>query len=228
MPRRAVWWPVWRRWRRWAACCGRRCRACGTFRCTCFAAWPCCPSYGHRCRVAPGAVCWRRRARWWRARCCGRCLRSRRCCWGRSSWSPRCAGAPDGFRGALGESMRWSESAAAPVVLAVVAGLLGAAYRWWPSLVRVAAPLVTPGATARGAAGAGALALGWGGALLLAAATLGVPYPVAVALETVLVAGLLLVAVRGAELGAGDAGTGEGGGAGAGAGLRAVAGPPWR
>ncbi|MFC8287838.1 SCO7613 C-terminal domain-containing membrane protein [Streptomyces cyaneofuscatus] len=126
------------------------------------------------------------------------------------------AGAPDGFRGALGESMRWSESAAAPVVLAVVAGLLGAAYRWWPSLVRVAAPLVTPGATARGAAGAGALALGWG--TLLLAATLGVPYPVAVALETVLVAGLLLVAVRGAELGAGDAGTGEGRGAGAGAG----------
>ncbi|MFI8357920.1 SCO7613 C-terminal domain-containing membrane protein [Streptomyces cyaneofuscatus] len=108
------------------------------------------------------------------------------------------AGAPDGFRGALGESMRWSESAAAPVVLAVVAGLLGAAYRWWPSLVRVAAPLVPPGAAARGAAGAGALALGWG-TLLLAAAVLGVPYPVAVALETVLVAGLLLVAVRGAE-----------------------------
>ncbi|MFJ8761361.1 SCO7613 C-terminal domain-containing membrane protein [Streptomyces cyaneofuscatus] len=124
------------------------------------------------------------------------------------------AGAPDGFRGALGESMRWSESAAAPVVLAVVAGLLGAAYRWWPSLVRVAAPLVTPGTAARGAAGAGALALGWG-TLLLAAATLGVPYPVAVALETVLVAGLLLVAVRGAERGAGDEGTAEGDGAGA-------------
>ncbi|MEU0918894.1 SCO7613 C-terminal domain-containing membrane protein [Streptomyces cyaneofuscatus] len=127
------------------------------------------------------------------------------------------AGAPDGFRGALGESMRWSESAAAPVVLAVVAGLLGAAYRWWPSLVRVAAPLVTPGATARGAAGAGALALCWG-TLLLAAATLGVPYTVAVVLETVLVAGLLLVAVRGAELGAGDAGAAEGDAAGAGAG----------
>ncbi|WP_405509905.1 hypothetical protein OG323_31810 [Streptomyces cyaneofuscatus] len=121
------------------------------------------------------------------------------------------AGAPDGFRGALGESMRWSESAAAPVVLAVVAGLLGAAYRWWPSLVRVAAPLVTPGATARAAAGAGALALGWG-TLLLAAATLGVPYPVAVALETVLVAGLLLVAVRGAEASsAGPAGAAGGG-----------------
>ncbi|MFD8468599.1 SCO7613 C-terminal domain-containing membrane protein [Streptomyces cyaneofuscatus] len=121
------------------------------------------------------------------------------------------AGTPDGFRGALGESMRWSESAAAPVVLAVVAGLLGAAYRWWPSLVRVAAPLVTPGAAARGAAGAGALALGWG-TLLLAAAVLGVPYPVAVALETVLVAGLLLVAVRGAEASAaGPEGTAGGG-----------------
>ncbi|MEU0161733.1 hypothetical protein ABZ154_23615 [Streptomyces sp. NPDC006261] len=127
------------------------------------------------------------------------------------------AGAPDGFRGALGESMRWSETAAAPVVLAVVAGLLRAAYRWWPSLVRVAAPLGTPGAAARGAAGAGALALGWG-TLLLAAATLGVPYPVAVALETVLVAGLLLVAVRGAERGAGDAGTAEAEAEGAGAG----------
>lgn len=32
------------------------------------------------------------------------------------------AGAPDGFRGALGASMPWSETAAAPVVLAVVAG----------------------------------------------------------------------------------------------------------
>ncbi|MGW7228073.1 SCO7613 C-terminal domain-containing membrane protein [Streptomyces cyaneofuscatus] len=121
------------------------------------------------------------------------------------------AGAPDGFRGALGESMLWAESATAPVVLAVVAGLLGAAYRWWPSLVRVAAPLVTPGAAARGAAGAGALALGWG-TLLLAAAVLGVPYPVAVALETVLVAGLLLVAVRGA----GDSPAGPEGAAGGG------------
>ncbi|MBT2427549.1 hypothetical protein J7F02_18200 [Streptomyces sp. ISL-112] len=126
------------------------------------------------------------------------------------------AGAPDGFRGALGESMRWSGTAAAPVVLAVVAGLLGAAYRWWPSLVRVAAPLVTPGAKARGAAGAGALALGWG-TPLLALATLGAPYQVAVAVETVLVAGLLLVAVRGAERGTGDAGAAEGDGAEAGA-----------
>ncbi|MFJ4970488.1 SCO7613 C-terminal domain-containing membrane protein [Streptomyces sp. NPDC088755] len=114
------------------------------------------------------------------------------------------AGAPKGFRGALGPSMPWSEMVAAPVVLAVVAAGLGAGYRWWPSLVRGAAPLVTPGAKARGAAGAGALALGWG-ALLLAAATLGAPYAVAVVLETVLVAGLLVVAVRGAGRGAGPA-----------------------
>ncbi|MDT0494551.1 hypothetical protein RM717_29005 [Streptomyces griseus] len=122
------------------------------------------------------------------------------------------AGAPEGFRGALGESMAWSRAAGAPVVLAVVAGVLGAAYRWWPSLVRAAAPLLSPGAKVRGAAGAGALGLGWG-AVLLAAATLGVPYPAAVVLETALVAGLLVVAVQGA----GTAGsTGEGSGSGGG------------
>ncbi|MFI1910250.1 SCO7613 C-terminal domain-containing membrane protein [Streptomyces microflavus] len=127
------------------------------------------------------------------------------------------AGAPDGFRGALGASMPWSETVAAPVVLAVVAGGLGAAFRWWPALVRVAAPLITPGAKVRGAAGAGALGLGWG-TLLVAAATLDVPYPVAVALETVLVAGLLAVAVLGADRGAGGAGSAEGAGRGGGIG----------
>ncbi|MGA6172066.1 SCO7613 C-terminal domain-containing membrane protein [Streptomyces sp. NPDC012600] len=122
------------------------------------------------------------------------------------------AGAPEGFRGALGESMAWSRAAGAPVVLAVVAGVLGAAYYRWPSLVRAAAPLLSPGAKVRGAAGAGALGLGWG-AVLLAAATLGVPYPAALVLETALVAGLLVVAVRGA----GTAGsTGEGSGSGGG------------
>ncbi|MEW2195077.1 SCO7613 C-terminal domain-containing membrane protein [Streptomyces microflavus] len=123
------------------------------------------------------------------------------------------AGEPDGFRGALGASMPWSEMAAAPVVLAVVAGGLGAAFRWWPALVRVAAPLITPGAKVRGAAGAGALGLGWG-TLLLAAATLDVPYPVAVALETVLVAGLLAVAVLGVGAAGAAEGTGPGGGIG--------------
>ncbi|MFI1225198.1 MULTISPECIES: SCO7613 C-terminal domain-containing membrane protein [unclassified Streptomyces] len=81
------------------------------------------------------------------------------------------AGSPEGFRSALGSTLPWSELAAAPVVLALVAGLLGVAYRWWPSLVRVAGPLRTPGtrgpdgapgagvpgdAPARGAAGADA------------------------------------------------------------------------
>ncbi|MGW5802461.1 SCO7613 C-terminal domain-containing membrane protein, partial [Streptomyces bacillaris] len=131
------------------------------------------------------------------------------------------AGAPDGFRGALGEAMAWSELAAAPLVLAVVAGGLGAAYHRWPTLVRLAAPLASPGVKACDAAGAGALALGWG-AVLLAAATLGVPYPVAVALETVLVAGLLAVAVLGA--GGRQAGAGAADAAAAGVGATGAAG----
>ncbi|MDJ1642233.1 SCO7613 C-terminal domain-containing membrane protein [Streptomyces pakalii] len=166
------------------------------------------------------------------------------------------AGSPGGFRSAVGSTLPWSELAAAPVVLAVSAGLLGAAYRWWPSLARIAAPLTAreepgtgagpagapgtgtpeaPGAAApgasgapwyaggragapwyaggapaagrrpsgaalRGAAGAGAAVLGWG-ALLLAGAVLDVPYAIAVAGETVLVAGLLALAVRGAGSG---------------------------
>ncbi|WP_408991992.1 SCO7613 C-terminal domain-containing membrane protein [Streptomyces sp. 1268] len=168
------------------------------------------------------------------------------------------AGSPGGFRSALDPTLPWTGLAAAPVVLAVSAGLLGAAYRWWPSLARIAAPLIareepgsgggpagapgagapeaggavapgasgaphgtgapwyaggragTPwyaggasaarrrpsGAALRGAAGAGAAVLGWG-ALLLAGAVLDVPYAVAVAGETILVAGLLALAVRG-------------------------------
>ncbi|MEV7115567.1 SCO7613 C-terminal domain-containing membrane protein [Streptomyces anulatus] len=51
------------------------------------------------------------------------------------------AGSPEGFRSALGSTLPWSELAAAPVVLALVAGLLGSAYWWWPSVVRIAAPL---------------------------------------------------------------------------------------
>ncbi|MEV5677543.1 hypothetical protein AB0L80_35425 [Streptomyces sp. NPDC052069] len=105
-------------------------------------------------------------------------------------------GAPDGFREALGASVPWSRMSAAPVVLALVAALLGAAHRWWAAVVRAAGPLVSPGDPVRGAAGAGATALGWG-ALLVAAAALDVPYPVALALESVLVAVALLVAVRG-------------------------------
>ncbi|MFI7894547.1 SCO7613 C-terminal domain-containing membrane protein [Streptomyces sp. CACIS-1.16CA] len=212
------------------------------------------------------------------------------------------AGSPEGFRAALGSTLPWTGLAATPVVLAVSAGLLGSAYRWWPSPARIAASLIAreepgsggaaaygagpagsagasgagtpeaggaavpgtggkpgagtagtvgtpapgasgaeapgaPGAAApgasgaphgtgapwyaggragapwyaggasaarrrpsgaalRGAAGAGAAVLGWG-ALLLTGAVLDVPYAVAVAGETVLVAGLLALAVRG-------------------------------
>ncbi|MEV5855038.1 SCO7613 C-terminal domain-containing membrane protein [Streptomyces anulatus] len=57
------------------------------------------------------------------------------------------AGSPEGFRSALGSTLPWSELAAAPVVLALVAGLLGSAHRWWPSVVRIAAPLCAREAT---------------------------------------------------------------------------------
>ncbi|NEA10907.1 hypothetical protein G3I27_22470, partial [Streptomyces sp. SID10692] len=52
------------------------------------------------------------------------------------------------------------------------------------------------GAALRGSAGAGAVVLGWG-ALLVAGAVLDVPYALAVVAETLLVAGLLALAVRG-------------------------------
>ncbi|MEU3004342.1 hypothetical protein [Streptomyces sp. NPDC007020] len=155
------------------------------------------------------------------------------------------AGPEEGFRAALGSTLPWRELRAAPVVLAVTAALLGSAYRWWPSWVRIAEPLIareapgsgataagTPAAAApgtgapwyaggpaeapwytggasaargrpsaaalRGAAGAAATVLGWG-ALLLAGAVLDVPYAVAVGGETVLVAGLLALAVHGTD-----------------------------
>ncbi|MFJ9891157.1 SCO7613 C-terminal domain-containing membrane protein [Streptomyces sp. NPDC091287] len=65
------------------------------------------------------------------------------------------AGSPEGFRSALGSTLPWSELAAAPVVLALVAGLLGAAYRWWPSVVRITAPLAAPRTADTGTPGAG-------------------------------------------------------------------------
>ncbi|MGW8987260.1 SCO7613 C-terminal domain-containing membrane protein [Streptomyces parvus] len=70
------------------------------------------------------------------------------------------AGSPGGFRSALDPTLPWTGLAAAPVVLAVSAGLLGAAYRWWPSLARIAAPLIAreepgSGRGPEGAPGAG-------------------------------------------------------------------------
>ncbi|MFD3658646.1 SCO7613 C-terminal domain-containing membrane protein [Streptomyces sp. NPDC058620] len=107
------------------------------------------------------------------------------------------SGAPDGVRAAMGVSVPWSGMAASPVVLAVVAGVLGVAHRYGPARVAgtPGAP-VTSGAGWRGAAAAGGLCLGWA-ALLVLPAALDAGYVPAVVVEMVLVAALLAVAVRG-------------------------------
>ncbi|CAD5989198.1 putative PE-PGRS family protein PE_PGRS33 [Streptomyces sp. KY70] len=161
-----------------------------------------------------------------------------RCCWGGASGRGGAAGAGRAGRRGVGGGAGRVPGRARGVDEVVGVGRGSGGARGGGGAARGGVPVVAVAGAGRRSAGHaggdGARCGGRGGAgprlgaLLLAAATLGVPYPVAVALETVLVAGLLLVAVRGAELGAGDAGTGEGGGAGAGAGLRAVAGPPWR
>ncbi|MFE2762434.1 SCO7613 C-terminal domain-containing membrane protein [Streptomyces halstedii] len=98
------------------------------------------------------------------------------------------SGAPEGVREALGASMPWGDVAPAPVVLVVVAALLGARYAARP---RTAGPV--PGWWA--AAGAGSLGLGWAAVpVLLAVAD--APYAVAVAVDVAVVAGLLAVAAR--------------------------------
>ncbi|WP_329212892.1 hypothetical protein OG257_31525 [Streptomyces sp. NBC_00683] len=102
------------------------------------------------------------------------------------------AGTPGSFRGALGPSMPWPESAASPVVLVLVAGLSAALYAGWD---RVRGTLLSPRPGWRVVAAAGAMVLGWGAALTLPA-VVDVPYAVAVGVELVLVAGLLAVAVR--------------------------------
>ncbi|MFD7756727.1 SCO7613 C-terminal domain-containing membrane protein, partial [Streptomyces sp. NPDC059757] len=113
------------------------------------------------------------------------------------------SGVPGGrARGALGlDGMEWSQLSTAPVILLVVAGLTGAAYRWWTWCVRTAGAVVSPGAAWRGAAGASGLLLGWAGLLVLPVA-LDAPYPVAVVVQSVLVAALLAVAVRAVRRGA--------------------------
>ncbi|MFJ4842735.1 SCO7613 C-terminal domain-containing membrane protein [Streptomyces sp. NPDC088746] len=100
------------------------------------------------------------------------------------------SGAPEGFRGALGPSVPWPASAASPVVLAVVAGVLAALRLGWARGTFVAPPQGW-----RAAAEAGATVLGWGAVpALLAVAD--VPYAVAVGVELLLVGGLLALAVR--------------------------------
>lgn len=102
------------------------------------------------------------------------------------------SGAPEGIRGALGTPVPWPESAASPVVLVLVAGLLAVLYAWWD---RARGTLVSPRPTWRVAAAAGAMVLGWG-ALPALLAVADAPYAVAVGVELLLVAGLLAVAVR--------------------------------
>lgn len=112
------------------------------------------------------------------------------------------AGAPrDGVRGALGATgLPWSEMAAAPVVLLVVAAVLAAAYRWWEGVLRWAEPVLSPVPAARGVVGATAPVLGWAGLAVLPAA-LDASYAVAVSVQLVLVAGVFAVAVRGLRRG---------------------------
>ncbi|MEU2669608.1 hypothetical protein ABZ622_12180 [Streptomyces sp. NPDC007164] len=120
------------------------------------------------------------------------------------AWS----GAPDGgVRAALGtEGLVWSRLTAAPVVLLVVAGLLGAAQRWWDRLERAVGPVVSPGPARRNAAGAVATVLCWAG-LITSPAVLGLSYAAAVAAQSVLVAAVFAVAVRRLRSGAGAPGT---------------------
>lgn len=118
--------------------------------------------------------------------------------------APVWSGAPDGSaRGALGlEGAQWSQLYTAPVILLVVAGLLGAAHHWWPQWVRVAGAVVSPGESWRGAAGAGALVIGWAG-LLVVPVALDAPYAAAVVVQLLLIAALLAGAVRVLRRGAG-------------------------
>ncbi|MER5897783.1 hypothetical protein [Streptomyces sp. NPDC001876] len=102
------------------------------------------------------------------------------------------AGAPGSVRGALGPSVPWPESAASPVVLVLVAGLLTALYAGWD---RVRGTLLSPRPGWRVASAAGATVLGWCAALTLPA-VLDVPYASAVGVELLLVTGLLAIAVR--------------------------------
>lgn len=102
------------------------------------------------------------------------------------------SGAPEGIRGALGPSMSWPGTAASPVVLVLVTGLLSALRLTWD---RAPGTLPRPRPGWRVAAAAGALVMGWGAVLALPA-VVDVPYAVAVCVELLLVAGLLTVAVR--------------------------------
>ncbi|MEU5169583.1 SCO7613 C-terminal domain-containing membrane protein [Streptomyces mutomycini] len=97
------------------------------------------------------------------------------------------SGAPEGFRGALGLTVPWSESASSPVVLVVAAGLSAALHVRWPRTL--------PEKGWRATAGAGGAVLGCGAVLALLAVA-DAPYAVAVGVELLLVAALLALTVR--------------------------------
>ncbi|MGW2654645.1 SCO7613 C-terminal domain-containing membrane protein [Streptomyces sp. NPDC001478] len=116
------------------------------------------------------------------------------------------SGAPDGgIRQALGASeLPWDEMASSPVVLLMVAAVLGAARLRWDSVVRWAEPVRGLGASGRGAAGAWALVLGWAG-LTVSAPALDASYAVAVAVQSVLVVALAALTVGALRRGAAGA-----------------------
>ncbi|MFJ6461783.1 SCO7613 C-terminal domain-containing membrane protein [Streptomyces sp. NPDC091387] len=112
------------------------------------------------------------------------------------------SGAPHGgARGATGAAgLPWTEMASAPVVLLVVAAVLGLAYRSWEGVLRWAGPALSPGPSARGAVGVTAPVLGWAGLAVLPAA-LDASYAVAVSVQLVLAAAVFAVAVVGLRRG---------------------------
>ncbi|WP_406098608.1 SCO7613 C-terminal domain-containing membrane protein [Streptomyces sp. NBC_01013] len=106
------------------------------------------------------------------------------------------SGAPhEGVRSSLGAAgLPWQEMAAAPVVLLMVAAALGAVYRSWEAMARWAGPALSPGPVWRAVAGASAVVAGWAGLTVLPPA-LNVSHTEAVSLQSVLVAGVLTLAV---------------------------------
>ncbi|WNI25825.1 SCO7613 C-terminal domain-containing membrane protein [Streptomyces sp. ITFR-16] len=107
----------------------------------------------------------------------------------------------DGARGAVGATgLPWAEMVAAPVVLLLVAVVLGAAYRSWEGVLRWAEPVTGAGSGGRGTVGASAVVLGWAGLTVLPAA-LDLSYAAALAMQLVLVAGAFTLAVDGLRRG---------------------------
>ncbi|MET7344869.1 SCO7613 C-terminal domain-containing membrane protein [Streptomyces sp. NPDC087866] len=107
----------------------------------------------------------------------------------------------DGARGAVGATdLPWAEMAYAPVVLLLVAAVLGAAYRWWEGLVGWAGA-AAPGPARRGAAGSAGVVLGWAGLMVLPAA-LDLSFAAALAAQLVLMVAAFGLAVGGLRAGA--------------------------